>query len=148
MGSNPITANPPIGEKLLAPRLREDRIDMTILDLGRHSEVRVELNTKKAIDGLSKYDVILCDKNGMVLRSHIGCYGTEDSVLNGMWVEDCIKRGKRYGILMDALEMAEHNLRCYSTSYTLEEPKEGFLEDWTDAKDKIETLKSWIGGEF
>ena len=50
----------------------------------------------------------------------------------------------REKILRDALEMAQHNLRCYSTTYSCATPKEGHEKDYEEAATEIKILEAWL----
>lgn len=51
---------------------------------------------------------------------------------------------KREQFLRNSLEMASHNLMCYSASYAMTEPKEGFEAEYKEASEEVEMLQAWI----
>jgi hypothetical protein len=50
----------------------------------------------------------------------------------------------RIKILEKALEMAEHNLYCYSKNYLMTEPKPKYEKEWQEANDESNILREWI----
>lgn len=46
--------------------------------------------------------------------------------------------------LKEALQMAEHNLFCYSKDYSMDEPKAGFNYEWGDAKEKVKLVEQML----
>lgn len=53
-------------------------------------------------------------------------------------------QGGRVELLSKYYEMACHNLLCYSNSYAMEQAKEGFEEEWRQAKAECELLQEMI----
>ncbi len=51
---------------------------------------------------------------------------------------------KREQFLRNRLEMASHNLMCYSANYSMTEPKEGFEAEYKEASEEVEMLQAWI----
>lgn len=51
---------------------------------------------------------------------------------------------ERIDILKARLEMASHNLLCYSSNYLMSVPKLGHETDWQDAQDEIALLEQMI----
>ena len=50
----------------------------------------------------------------------------------------------REKILQDALEMARHNLRCYSSNFSCTTPKEGHEKDYEKEASEIKILEAWL----
>jgi len=50
----------------------------------------------------------------------------------------------RLKILQKNLDMASHNLFCYSNTALLNSPKEKYAEEWLQSKLEIEELEKWI----
>ncbi len=50
----------------------------------------------------------------------------------------------RHTILSEALEMARHNIQCYSKDYLDKEPKEDHIQQWKDAKRTAMILKQML----
>ena len=46
--------------------------------------------------------------------------------------------------LEEALQMAEHNLFCYSKGISIKDPKFGFNYEWGDAKEKVRLVKQML----
>lgn len=46
--------------------------------------------------------------------------------------------------LKEQLEMASHNLLCYSSNYLMSEPKLGFVKEYLEALQEVERLKRLI----
>lgn len=51
---------------------------------------------------------------------------------------------KREQFLRNRLEMASHNLMCYSADYSMTEPKEGFEAEYKEASEEVEMLQAWL----
>lgn len=51
------------------------------------------------------------------------------------------------GDLSVELEMAYHNLLCYSKNYLMSEPKEGWEHEWQEAKARVMELEKAKGEE-
>lgn len=49
----------------------------------------------------------------------------------------------RYEVLSKALEMAQHNMNAYGTSWG-EKPKEGYEAEWQQAKEEAEVLRGMM----
>ena len=47
-------------------------------------------------------------------------------------------------ILTNRLEMASHNLYCYSANYLMDTPKAGYEKEHTEAAAEVELLKAWL----
>lgn len=47
--------------------------------------------------------------------------------------------------LKEQLEMAYHNLLCFSNNYLMSEPKKGYEEVWKMTKEEIKRLEKEIG---
>lgn len=47
-------------------------------------------------------------------------------------------------ILSNKLEMASHNLMCYSENYLMDTPKAGYEEQHKEAAAEVEILKAWL----
>jgi len=50
----------------------------------------------------------------------------------------------RETFLREKLEMASHNLMCYSKNYAMDTPKEGYEERYREAGAEVEMLKVWL----
>lgn len=50
----------------------------------------------------------------------------------------------RQTILRNRLDMASHNLHCYSANLLMTEPKEGFEAEHEEAAAEVEMLKTWL----
>jgi hypothetical protein len=50
----------------------------------------------------------------------------------------------RESILRKALEMASHNLYCYSDNYLMTRPKPGKEEDFAECAAEVEILEAWL----
>lgn len=50
----------------------------------------------------------------------------------------------RLNILSKGLEMASHNLYCYSKNMLMDEPKAGYEKEWQEAADEVSILDEWI----
>jgi hypothetical protein len=51
---------------------------------------------------------------------------------------------QRNELLQKYLEMANHNLLCYSRNYAMTEFKDGYKKEWNEANEEIELLESMI----
>ena len=47
-------------------------------------------------------------------------------------------------LLLQYLEMAIHNLLCYSRNYLMSEPKEGYEKEWNEAQEEVHLLDEMI----
>ena len=45
------------------------------------------------------------------------------------------------GFLESMATMAKHNIFCYSRDYAMTQPKEGFEEQWREAKDALDMIE-------
>jgi hypothetical protein len=50
----------------------------------------------------------------------------------------------RETILRNRLEMASHNLFCYSDNYLMNTPKAGYDTEHQDAAAEVEILQNWL----
>jgi hypothetical protein len=50
----------------------------------------------------------------------------------------------RLNILKSAYDMACHNLLCYSKTYGMNTPKEGYNVQWQIEKTKVDVLEVWL----
>ncbi|MCL2210828.1 MAG: hypothetical protein FWB95_02780 [Treponema sp.] len=50
----------------------------------------------------------------------------------------------RENILQKSLEMAKHNLYCYSADYLSSRPKAGYEKEYAQTKEEINVLESWL----
>lgn len=55
-----------------------------------------------------------------------------------------MKNKTRRALLKDCYDMACHNLLCYSKDYSMNEPKEGFEEQWRVAKEECDIYKTMM----
>lgn len=51
---------------------------------------------------------------------------------------------EKMDLLKKYLDMACHNLLCYSKNYAMSEPKEQFVQEWNEAQEEIELLKEMV----
>lgn len=111
------------------------------------AKVTVELAEGGKVLELSKYDIVVSDiQTGEVigmtakgLRQR-----NELSATQGYRFETAVELAQRYSLLMDTLDMANHNKMCYSTSYSMEQPKENYSNEWHKEHDKIKLIEAWI----
>lgn len=50
----------------------------------------------------------------------------------------------RKTILRNRLEMATHNLQCYSKNWAMTEPKDGYEAEHKEAAEEVEMLQTWL----
>ncbi len=50
----------------------------------------------------------------------------------------------REQILRNRLEMAQHNLYCFSADYSMDTPKEGSETEYKEALEEVGLLKAWL----
>lgn len=50
----------------------------------------------------------------------------------------------RIDVLRSALNMANHNLNCYSETYAMDAPKAGYKDEWAKAKEESDILSQMI----
>lgn len=50
----------------------------------------------------------------------------------------------RETILRNRLEMATHNLQCYSKNWAMTEPKDGYEAEHKEAAEEVEMLQAWL----
>ncbi len=50
----------------------------------------------------------------------------------------------RTDVLCKALQMADHNLLCYSRTYGMNSPKEGMEAKWEEAREESQILKEML----
>lgn len=110
---------------------------MTEITVGRFL-VTVELAETQTIG--TKYDVVL-SKDGKVVKSSTGCIGEQSAEY---WKEYWIKFAKRLEILYHALDMANHNLMCYSKNLLMDSPKDGYEEKWAEMDQKQRVIAQWL----
>jgi hypothetical protein len=89
---------------------------------------------------LKYYDVIL-SRDGKEIHKISGCIGEKSCE---RWKEYLVKITRRLDFLYDNLDMACHNLLCYSKNYLMEEPKVGYEGDYFDQMKKVGTITEWI----
>ena len=102
-----------------------------------------ELAEKDRYGNLNKYDVIVCERD-TVLVQWLGCIqATEEDTIEA-YLPSATEKAERYTILKDVLDMAEHNLMCYSKNLLMDEPKDGYEDKWNEQANKIRVLEKWI----
>ena len=115
-------------------------------------EVTVELNTPDihgtgGITGkpLNGYDIVVSEDG--IVRNMV-CTNlmkfSEDDAVNTPQYERAIDFARKYSVLADALDMANHNLMCYSTNLLMDTPKPEWADQWHKEHEKVIVLEQMI----
>ena len=114
-----------------------------VADLSRgYKVVLVQTNKSDGIGDFDKYDVDIQDKSGgTVITASSGCVGEKSGYF---WMDSAIEYMERLLLLVEARDMAYHNLLCYSKSYSMNEPRNGFDEEWNRERNKAKMIEKWL----
>ena len=107
--------------------------------------VTVELNTPKICGNLNGYDIVVSEDDyvkKMVCKNLMKF--SEEDARKCFWFENAVEFAKRYSVLADALDMANHNLMCYSTNLLMDTPKPEWANEWHREFDKVQILEQMI----
>ena len=111
------------------------------LDKG-YKVVMIQTHESAGIGDFDLYDIDVRDKHdGMVYIASTKCYGRKSAEF---WMNNAVKFIQRIQLLVEAREMAYHNQLCYSKTYAMDTPKEGYEDKWNAEKDKANMIEQWL----
>lgn len=93
------------------------------------------------LSSINHYDVELEYKGRKVMTMSSGCIGEKSAKYH---FDDAVVLMRRIMILLDDYDMACHNKMCYSKNLAMEEPKEGYEEQWKKEDIRIKTVEDWL----
>lgn len=110
-------------------------------------DITVELNTPNILgnnNGINGYDLV-ASENGEVKKIYKNVYGrSEYNIINSKEFEYITEFANRYTVLADTLDMANHNLMCYSTNLLMDTPKPEYADQWHKEHNRVIVLEQMI----
>lgn len=101
-----------------------------------------QVHEKEHLGDFDKYDVEVQDRNGAtIVVLSTGCIGLKSGET---WMNSAIQYMQRLLLLVEDRDMAYHNLLCYSTSYLMNTPKEGYEDKWNVEREKATMIEQWL----
>ena len=112
----------------------------------REYEVCYELNRGYQIyevptDKENRYAVELHKGSRIVAKLSIGCIGMKSA---NYWMDYNKQVIERLIFLADGIDMACHNIMCYSTNLLMNTPKEEYCEEWHKENNELKMLHRWF----
>lgn len=92
-------------------------------------------------NGFKCYDVELAYGGRYIVTLNKGCVGEKSAKY---WFDVAVNNMRKIMFLLDGQDRANHNMLCYSTNYLMDEPRDGYFEEWNEAKATSEMLDEWI----
>ena len=102
----------------------------------------VHTHKAESIGDFDLYGVEVQDKTGgtaVVLNS--GCIGEKSGYY---WLNNGIEYMERLMLLLEARDMAYHNKFCYSKTYAMDTPKDGYEDEWLHECEKAQMIEKWL----
>lgn len=111
------------------------------LDKG-YKVLMVQSHKKESLGDFDLYDVEVRNSIGRtIVVLHTGCIGEKSGY---MWTEQSVEYMEKLLFLVESREMACHNLMCYSKSLMMDEPKNGYEDEWDRANRRVQMLEKWL----
>ena len=113
-------------------------------ELGRGYEVRLVQHNdgKLGLGEFDYYDVELhIDGCGCVMNLSNKCIGRKSG---DHWYNNGIEIMNKMIFMADSIDMAMHNLMCYSRNLLMDSPKAGYEKEWHRENDKAKMLRKWM----
>lgn len=107
----------------------------------RYGIVLLQTHEKQSLGEFDLYDVEVRASNRTVVTAHTGCLGEKSGIF---WMNTTIEFMERLLFLVDAREMACHNKLCYSTTLSMDTPKDGYEDEWLYEDEKIKMIEKWL----
>ena len=89
----------------------------------------------------NRYSVELDKGSRIIAKLSTGCIGMKSA---NYWLDYNKQVIERLIFLADGIDMACHNIMCYSTSLLMNTPKEGHYEEWHKENNKLKMLHKWF----
>lgn len=113
-------------------------------ELGRGYEVRLVQHSdgKLGLGEFDYYDVELhINGCGCVMNLSNKCIGRKSG---DYWYNNGIEIMNKIIFMADGIDMAMHNLMCYSRNLLMDSPKAGYEKEWHRENDKAKMLRKWM----
>ena len=115
-------------------------------------DITVELNTPDILktgglvkEPLNGYDLVVSHEGKVVkIWTNVYAKSQEDIVYKNYRFGTAEKIARRYTVLNKALNMANHNLMCYSTNLLMDTPKPEYADKWHEALEESKVLEEMI----
>ncbi|MCM1269436.1 MAG: hypothetical protein NC247_02255 [Ruminococcus flavefaciens] len=120
------------------------RKDIAITEVGRGFEVRlVQRNDGELKLGeFDYYDVELDIAGcGNVMTISKKCIGRKSG---DYWYNNAIEIMQKITFMADSIDMAMHNLMCYSRNLLMDSPKQGYEDKWNAENNRAKMLRKWM----
>ena len=112
----------------------------------REYEVCYELNRGYQIyivttERDNRYSIELDKGSRIVAKLSTGCIGMKSA---NYWLDYNKQVIERLIFLADGIDMACHNIMCYSTNLLMNTPKDGYCEEWHKENNELKMLHGWF----
>lgn len=120
------------------------RKEVYAVELGRGLQVRLVQNDDgERNPGVFDYYSVDLDGDGCgcIVQLSTKCIGRKSGEY---WCDNAVKIMKKIIFIADSIDMAMHNLMCYSSNLLMNAPKEGYAYEWHQENDKVKMLRAWM----
>lgn len=111
------------------------------LDCGRGFEVVLVQTNADEHDVFEYFDVELHYSQCYVITLATKAIGNESG---DYWALSTEKIMKKIIFMADSIDMATHNLMCYSRNLLMDSPKDGYADEWHRENNKGKMLRAWM----